>query len=149
MTETTTNPAAALLTSLRALEEDQIAAFRLEVMTLLSSHASLHRLGPLEVISDPLARFHLDLAYLLDGEVSRRGNVLRALEADLAGGHLVEIGLGSDDPHKFAGYCDPRPMEDEYCWIGPDRATIEQAVADAREHSGGAEPRLMSWLEAE
>ena len=83
-------------------------------------------------------RFHL----LVYNEQVRRRNILIGLKADLQGGHVVTAWLGND-VEKFAAYCDPRPDDDsEYCWIGSDRDSIEEALADGRRHHPGYEPEL-------
>ena len=87
-------------------------------------------------------RVALNFSLLVYNEQVRRRIVLTALQADLQGGHSVVVWIGNE-PDKYAAYCDPRPDDDnEYCWIGSDRDSIEEALVDGRRHNPGYEPKI-------
>ena len=65
------------------------------------------------------------------------------MEADLAGGHLVSVWRG-DDLSKFRAYCNPGGAD--FCWVGPDRDTTEEATEDGRTHHPGHEPTVSDAL---
>jgi hypothetical protein len=67
------------------------------------------------------------------------------LHSTLPGGQPdVSVGTGNE-PWTVRAVCDP-PGEDSlrpFCWHGPDRDTVEEAVADAKTHAPGVEPDVL------
>ena len=55
--------------------------------------------------------------------------------------HVTWVGTGNG-PWAYAAHCDPDPGtgDNPFCWVGPDRETIAEAVADALEHDPTIEP---------
>lgn len=81
---------------------------------------------------------------MADNERIRRRIALHRMEADLQGGHLVEV-LEGRELNTYSAVCDPL-LSDEAtisCWAGPDRATVEEAIEDGRAHHPGVEPRVL------
>lgn len=63
----------------------------------------------------------------------RNRTVDRILPADLFQ-HVTFVASG-DLPGSFRAYCDPHLAEDDpLCWVGPERDTLVDAVADAFVH---------------
>jgi hypothetical protein len=97
--------------------------------------------------TDPFSTSGVGIAFagLIVTEVNRRQSIIRSTEADLKGGHLVEVGTG-DRPGTFAATCVPDLEAGAGCWEGPDRTTVAEALGDGRRHHPGYEPRVWEWL---
>jgi hypothetical protein len=130
-----------IFSRLRALTDDQLK----ELQARFAHIEELANAGTPAAFSEawenPVARAHFALYDLILEEMENRHDTLRAVEADFAGGHLVEVGYG-DEPGTFCAYCVPDYRDEEGCWYGPDRATVEEALEDGRQHHPGHEPRV-------
>lgn len=87
---------------------------------------------------DELKQFRAAVA----AEQYRRRDAIRHAEAELNDGHLVMVGYGTV-PATFTAWC--LPGGDDYCWVGPDHASIEEALDDGRRHSPKREPDLWPY----
>jgi hypothetical protein len=91
---------------------------------------------------NPAALAGLRFNLLVYNEQVRRRVILADIQADLQGGHSVIVWLGNE-PDRYAAYCDPRSADEgEYCWIGPDRDSIEEALVDGQRHHPDYEPEV-------
>jgi hypothetical protein len=131
---------------LRALTDDQLEELRRR-FSHIEGLSSATDEGPfMAAWEHPVTKAHYALHDLLFEEGGHRSATLVAVEADLNGGHLVEVVAG-DDTSKYRADCDPRPFDGEpVCWTGPDRETIAEALEDGRRHHPGSEPRLRPVL---
>ena len=68
---------------------------------------------------------------LIDGEREFREDSLAAIEAEMNGGNQVVIALVTTRT-RSQRTCDPRPGDEPpvFCWHGPDRTTVDDAVDD-------------------
>jgi hypothetical protein len=122
--------------TLRAVSDDQ-----LEELCGRASIFAISRVVDSDteaILADPVFRVECAYADLVAVEWQRRRDVLAALEADLADGHPVRI--NDQSVGMFTACCDPAPWTDVWCWTGPERATLAEAVADAKTHAPNVEP---------
>ncbi len=138
-----------LVGALRALEDDQLEVLVQRVKArsqelIQETVTDLHDGEQLKAsLADPVNQVEFAFEALVGNEPYRRHHVLDSLEAEMAGGHLVSISYG-DELDTFAACCDPRPDTDGFCWEGPDRATIDDAVEDGRQHHPGHEIEVVA-----
>ena len=125
-----------LVAAMRALDDDQ-----LRVLARRFNQAAVDDLeenpgSTSEHSVDPIVRVGMTLATMFHNEQIRRANLIDTLEADFQGGHRVEVANGNE-LGTYAAICCPDADADEWCWNGPDRLTIEEAVADGEGHHPG------------
>lgn len=66
-------------------------------------------------------------------------------EAEMQGGHRVGVTNHLNRRDAYNAICRPSLLDDAaFCWEGPDRATFEEAEADARQHHPEA-PVVEDW----
>lgn len=133
---------------LRALTDEDLDRFHTEVAAAATAEAKRRAadgegLKVEEWSSDPVSQVWTELVCMASNEKVRRRVALHRMEADLQGGHLVEV-LEGRELDTYSAVCDPL-MEEETisCWAGPDRATVDEAIEDARAHHPGHEPRVL------
>ena len=140
----------ALVEALHALDDERLAQLIDEVQQ--RTRASLIKgsgdqdlsASVMSAMSDPVSRVEVAYMTLVEGEGYRREAMISAAEIDLRGGHALSVGPGNE-PLTYSAVCDPDPDCDEFCWQGPDRSRLSEAVADARDHFPAAEPRIVTW----
>ena len=128
---------------LRALNDDQLEEVRRRFSHIEGLSDATDMSALMAAWKHPVAKAHSALYDLMVEEANHRTATMLDIEADLNGGHLVEVGTG-DRNGTFAAYC--LPERHVACWEGPDRATVAEALEDGRRHHPGCEPRLWSTL---
>lgn len=134
-----------LVRALQGLTDDQFHELTGRLRGRLDISAGHLVTGEGVVWDDPVDGVEWALDSLRVAEQNHRIDVVQAMEADLAGGHLVAVGIGNE-VDKFAAICDPNPPG-KFCWEGPDRDTVEEATEDGRAHHPGREPELWGRLQ--
>lgn len=124
---------AQLITNLQAMTEDELEQLAIIQQDRILELMRVNR-------DDPVARFEYACHDLRTMETNYRLESIQRMEAQLAGGHLVSVGCGNEIS-KYSAVCDPNPPG-KFCWEGPDRDTIEEALADGRAHHPGQEPTV-------
>ncbi|HVR78739.1 MAG TPA: hypothetical protein VMS99_10135 [Acidimicrobiia bacterium] len=90
-------------------------------------------------LDSPVARVWRALADLRVEETNYRLDVVWAAEADLMGGHRVDVDQDGVTMGLWRAFCCPTLLG-ELCWEGPERKHREDAIEDGRRHNPGHEP---------
>lgn len=128
---------AVLADAVRGLDDSALVNVKLSITRLLHE-----RLENGDDWLDPIPQTFCALSDVLTVEINHRLATIWNTRADLQGGHHVIVTNDLHEVGTFQAACWPvwTETKDVECWVGPPRATFEEAEADGRRHNPGFDP---------